>query len=101
LIWEPPAYAGRQVRTRLYGHERALGKLRWFLNDFGYDSELMAAEELDDRQVVGREGVIRLAPWGADGHPRLDVPGFAPGERWPEVMQEPIPCPASAQSAQP
>ena len=88
LILEPGRYAGRPVRTRLYCHERALWKLRWFLGDFGYDRELLAAEELDDRQVVGLEGVIRLAYWGSDGHRRLDVEGFAPVERWVELSPE-------------
>jgi hypothetical protein len=56
--------------------------LRWFLHDFNYDAELLAADELDDRRVVGLEGVIRLAYWGNNGHRRLDVQGFAPSERW-------------------
>ncbi len=42
-------------------HERALWKFRWFLLDFGSDPELPAAEELEDRRVVGFEGVIRLS----------------------------------------
>ena len=99
LILEPADYAGRHVRTRLYCHQRALWKLRWFLSDFRYDTELMAAEELDDRRVVGLEGVIRLAYWGADGHKRLDVQGFAPSERWEELSREPAPCAASAESS--
>jgi hypothetical protein len=99
LILDPPQYAGRHVRTRLYCHEQALWKLRWFLSDFGYDAELLAAEELDDRRVVGLEGVIRLAYWGADGHRRLDVQGFAPGERWGELSREWMPCPPVAEEA--
>jgi hypothetical protein len=71
LILEPVPYAGRYVRTRLYCHDRALWKLRWFLNDSNYDVELLAANELDDRYVVGLEGVIRLAYWGNDGRRRL------------------------------
>ena len=59
--------------------------MRWFLNDFDYDAELLAADELDDRRVVGLEGVIRLAYWGNDGHRRLDVQGFAPRERWSDL----------------
>ena len=90
LILDPPQYAGRYVRTRLYCHERALWKLRWFLNDFNYDPELLAAEELDDRRVVGLEGVIRLAYWGSDGHRRLDVQGFAPSERWGDLSVHPV-----------
>ena len=88
LILEPAASSGRYIRTRLYCHDRALWKLRWFLSDFRYDTELMAAEELDDRRVVGLEGVIRLAYWGTDGRRRLDVQGFAQTERWPEISQE-------------
>jgi len=45
----------------------------------------MAAEELDDRRVVGLEGVIRLAFWGTDGQRRLDVQGFPPKEDWAEL----------------
>jgi hypothetical protein len=90
LILAPAPYAGRYVRTRLYCHERALWKLRWFLKDFAYDPDLLAADELDDRRVVGLEGVIRLAYWGNDGHRRLDVQGFAPSERWGDLyVQQP------------
>jgi hypothetical protein len=86
-ILEPAAFAGRHVKTRLYCHERALWKLRWFLSDFGYDPELMAAGELDDCRVVGLEGVIRLSYWGLNGQKRLDVQGFAKLERWAELSQ--------------
>lgn len=88
LILDPPTYDGRYVRTRLYLHERALWKLRWFLMDFGYDTELFNADELDDRRVLGLEGVIRLAHWGTDGHRRLDVEGFAPISRWDELSRQ-------------
>ena len=99
LILEPASYTGRYVRTRLYCHDRALWKLRWFLSDFGYDPGLMAAEELDDRRVVGLEGVIRLAYWGTDGHRRLDVQGFAPGDRWAEVSRQEQGSAGTAESA--
>jgi hypothetical protein len=85
LILDPAPFAGRYIRTRLYCHDRALWKLRWFLHDFNYDAELLAADELDDRRVVGLEGVIRLAYWGNDAHRRLDVQGFAPSERWGDL----------------
>ncbi len=87
LVLEPAEYVGCHVRTRLYCHERALWKLRWFLSDFGYDRDLMAAEELDDRRAVGLEGIIRLDYWGGDGHRRLDVQGFARAERWTELTR--------------
>ena len=99
LILEPASYRGRHVRTRLYCHDRALWKLRWFLADFGYDAELLAAEELDDRRVVGLEGVIRLAYWGTDGSRRLDVEGFAASERWAELCQAQTPSAVATETA--
>jgi hypothetical protein len=100
LILEPAGYAGRFIRTRLYCHERALWKLRWFLKDFNYDTELLAADELDDRRVVGLEGVIRLAYWGSDGHRRLDVQGFAPSERWGDLSIHQPPSESLTEAAQ-
>jgi hypothetical protein len=86
-ILEPAAFAGCEIRTRFYCHDRALWKLRWFLRAFRYDAELFAAEELDDRRIVGLEVVIRLAYWG-DVHRRLDVQGFALSERWGHLSGE-------------
>jgi hypothetical protein len=99
-ILEPDSYSGRYVKTRLYCHDRALWKLRWFLSDFGYDAELMAAEELDDRRVVGLEGVIRLSFWGLNGNRRLDVQGFAKLERWADLSQaaQPVETASAASS---
>ena len=99
LILDPRRYSGRYVRTRLYLHERALWKLRWFLVDFGYDSDLFNADELDDRRVLGLEGVIRLAHWGTDGHRRLDVEGFAPISRWEELSRQVTTCVSPVQEA--
>src|SRR5579862_1506777 len=42
LILDPAPFAGRYIRTRLYYHDRALWKLRWFLRDFNYDADLLA-----------------------------------------------------------
>jgi hypothetical protein len=100
LILEPAWFAGRYVRTRLYCHDRALWKLRWLLHDFNYDAELPGADELDDRRVVGREGVIRLAYWGNNGHRRLDVQGFGPSERWGDLSVHPQPSESLPMGAQ-
>ncbi len=98
-ILEPAAYAGCSIRTRLYCHDRALWKLRWFLRAFRYDAELFAAEELDDRHVVGLVGVIRLVYWG-DARRRLDVEGFAFSERWGHLSGEPQPAESRTEVAQ-
>jgi hypothetical protein len=64
LILGTVPYSDRYVRTRLYCHDRALWKLRWFVHDFNYGADLLAGDDLDDRGVVGLEGVIRLAYGG-------------------------------------
>ena len=99
FILGPEPYTGRFVRTRLYCHDRAVWKLRWFLKDFNYDSDLLAADELDDSRVVGLEGVIRLAYWGREGHRRLDVQGFAPSERWEELNISAVPLAGVSEAA--
>ena len=68
------------------------------MHDFNYDADLLAAEELDDRRVVGLEGVIRLGYWGSDGHRHLDVQGFAPRERWGDLDVQPPPDPSLAEA---
>lgn len=98
-ILEPTASRGSHIRTRLYCHDRALWKLRWFLRAFKYDTELLAKDELDDRHVVGLEGVIRLAYWG-DVRRRLDVEGFALSERWGFLSGEQQPAESPAEVAQ-
>jgi hypothetical protein len=100
FILDPADFAGRYVRTRLYCHDRALWKLHWFLHDFNYDAELLAADELDDRRVVGLEGIIRLAYWGNNGHRRLDVQGFAPSDRWGDLSVPQSPCESLTEAAQ-
>ena len=52
-VIEPRSYAGRQVTSRLYCTNRALWKLQWFLRDFKYDSELLSAEQIDDKALIG------------------------------------------------
>ena len=83
-----------------------LGKLvrlkEWVLNVVkrNYDAELLAADQLDDRCVVGLEGVIRLAYWDNNGHRRLDVQGFAPSDRWGDLPAHQPPGESLTEAAQ-
>jgi hypothetical protein len=36
-------------------------KLNWFLRDFGYDAELLERDEVDEKQLVGLRGVIKIS----------------------------------------
>ena len=51
VILEPEAFAERSFSGRLYCTERALWKLNWFLRDFGYDSDLLNEDEIDEKAL--------------------------------------------------
>jgi len=59
----PKALTGQFVTGRLYSTPKALWKLNWFLLDFGYDTdtELLGRDEIDDRNVVGLCGVVKIS----------------------------------------
>lgn len=83
-VAEPTVFAGRKVSTRLYCTEKALWKLNWFLRDFGYDSELLSRDEIDDRALVGLRGVVKVLHSNVNGRTFLNLEGFAPADRWGE-----------------
>jgi len=51
-VVEPAVFAGRSISGRLYTTQKALWKLSWFLRDFGYDSELLGEDKLDEKALL-------------------------------------------------
>ena len=49
LCWNRMLFERRSFSGRLYCTERALWKLNWFLRDFGYDLELLAQDQVDEK----------------------------------------------------
>jgi hypothetical protein len=88
LVIEPEAFAGRKISTRLYCTEKALWKLNWFLRDFGYDSELLGRDELDDHALVNLRGVVKVSHSNVNGRTYLNLEGFAPAGQWEEFRLE-------------
>jgi len=83
-IVQPLAYAGKQIQTRIYATERALWKLGWFLRDFGYDPQLMQEEQIDEKEVIGLRGVVRVSHVSINGRTFTNVDAFAPESTWVE-----------------
>ncbi len=81
-IVEPSNAAGRTFGARLYSSDRALWKLCWFLKDFGYESDLLAKDEIDDAALVGLRGVVKVSTKHINGRCYADLEAFAPGESW-------------------
>ena len=84
-ILEPSRFAGHILSSRLYCSPKALWKLNWFLRDFGYDTELLGRDEVDETQLVGLKGVVKISHIVCNGTSLLRLDGFAPAGRWEEL----------------
>jgi hypothetical protein len=81
-ILEPKELAGHSIAGRLYCTPRALWKLNWFLRDFGYDTELLGRDEIDEKSLIGLRGVVKISQTVMNGTSLLNLDGFAPANQW-------------------
>ncbi len=84
-VLEPAELAGKTVTGRIYCSERSLWKLRWFLEDFGYDTELLGRDEVDDKGLMGLRGVVKVSHMTFNGRSFTSFDGFASAGRWEEL----------------
>jgi len=96
-VLEPKELAGHSFAGRLYCTPRALWKLNWFLRDFGYDSDLLGRDEIDEKGLAGLCGVIKISHTVVNGASLLNLDGFAPASRWEELSST---VPASTSHAE-
>jgi hypothetical protein len=98
-IFEPKAWAASGFSARLYCSARALWKLAWFLRDFGYDSDLLATDEIDEQALVRLRGVVQISHTTLHGTPTLNLEGFAPAEHWQQLSSKTMPTGRNAKAA--
>ncbi|MFZ0737238.1 MAG: hypothetical protein WBL70_01650 [Candidatus Acidiferrales bacterium] len=84
-VLEPKQSVGQNISGRLYGTPKALWKLNWFLRDFGYDPDLFARDEVDEKALLGLTGVIRTSRTTRSGRSFLNFDAFAPAGEWEEL----------------
>jgi len=84
-VLEPKSLAGRSIAARVYCTAKAMWKLTWFLRDFGYDTELMGKDEIDDKALVGLCGVVKISHAVVHGISLINLEGFAPASQWEEL----------------
>jgi len=94
-VLEPKHLAGCLITGRLYCTTRTMWKLSWFLRDFGYDTELLAKDEIDDKALVGLKGIVKISHAIVHGLSVLNLDGFAPVARWEELSPANITEPGS------
>jgi hypothetical protein len=84
-ILEPKEHIGHNISGRLYCSRKALWKLNWFLRDFGYDTDLLGRDEIEERSLPGLTGVVRTSLRTLPGRAFLNLEAFAPVGDWEEL----------------
>ena len=82
VVQAPQECAGTVLAGRLYCTPKALWKLHWFLRDFGYDAEMLSHGVLDDKLLIGLEGVVQVSRNRVHGRSCVHFDGFAPAAQW-------------------
>jgi len=81
-VLEPKPFESRSLSGRLYCTERALWKLNWFLQDFGYDAQLLKDDRVDEKALLNLRGVVRTSYTAFNGHFYQNLEAFAPEADW-------------------
>ncbi|MCU1307818.1 MAG: hypothetical protein JWN45_2513 [Acidobacteriaceae bacterium] len=84
-VLEPKSLSGHSIVGRLYCTPKALWKLNWFLRDFGYDSELLGRDEIDEKSLAGLRGIVKISYAVVNGTSLLNLDSFAPASQWEEL----------------
>jgi len=84
-VLEPEQFAGKTVTGRVYCTAKVLWKLNWFPRDIGYDTEFLGRDEVDDKNLVGLRGVVKISHTVMNGTTLLNLDGFALAIQWGEL----------------
>lgn len=88
VVLEPSSFQRRSFSGRFYCTERALWKLNWFLRDFGYDQQLLADDQVDEKALVNLLGVARTSHVTLMGRTYQNLEAFAPAADWDELTSD-------------
>jgi hypothetical protein len=87
-VVEPRQFSSCRFSARLYCTTKALWKLNWFLRDFGYDTDLLGHDQIDDKAISGLHGVVKISHSNLNGRGYLNLDGFAPSASWQDFQLE-------------
>ena len=88
VVLEPNAFQNRSFLGRFYSTERALWRLNWFLRDFGYDQDLLAEDQVDEKALINLRGVVRTSHITMMGRTYQNLEAFAPAADWDDFSSE-------------
>jgi len=72
-VIEPKQHRGHSLTGRIYCTPKALWRLSWFLRDFGYNTDLLGRDELDEKALLGLQGIVRVSHTILNGHSFLNL----------------------------
>jgi len=98
FVLEPGPLAGRSFSCQIYCTAKTLWKFSWFLRDFGYDSDLLGRDEIEDKSLVGLRGVVKISHVVVNGRTLVNLDAFAPAGAW-ESIASPAPPPMGSELA--
>ena len=84
-VLEPKEHCGHSLSGRIYCTPKTVWRLSWFLRDFGYNTDLLGRDELDEKALLGLQGIVRVSHTVLNGHSFLNFDGFAPAGDWEEL----------------
>jgi hypothetical protein len=87
-VEEPRQFSACCFSARVYCTPKALWKLSWFLRDFGYDTDLLRRDEIDDKAMTGLHGVVKISHNNLNGRSYLNLDGFAQAADWQDFQLE-------------
>jgi hypothetical protein len=87
-VLEPGEFRSRHISGRLYCTPKALWRLNWFLRDFGYDTDLLGRDEVDEKALVGLKGVVRTSRKTLASRSFQNLDGFAPSSEWESLSMD-------------
>jgi hypothetical protein len=85
FVLEPQQFESKTFTGRLYCTSKDLWKLTWFLRDFGYDTELLGHDEVDEKNLIGLRGVVKTSHTVLNGITLLNLDAFASASQWKEL----------------
>ena len=87
-ILEPAELRSHTFSGRMYCTAKALWRLNWLLRDFGYDVDLLGRDEVDERALLGLQGIVRTSRRDLAGRSFLNLDGFAPAAEWESLANQ-------------
>jgi hypothetical protein len=87
-VLAPEGFVFRKIAGRLYCTEKSLWKLNWFLRDFGYDTDLLGRDEVDEKALLGLTGILRTTRKSFAGRMFLNLEAFAPSSEWEFISKD-------------